>query len=128
RNREPRPGEETDKEGEQLALRDESACGHGQARRGAQPDDDARGDGRHHADEHAAAWRGADDLRRSGLLEGGGPPTVPRRRCSLPSESARYGTATADGSSEDDEPESIENACARRARLPHREAALGIYE
>jgi IS5 family transposase len=65
---------------------------------------------------------------RSGVLEGGGPPAVPRRWCSLTGESARYGTAAADGLSEEDQPESIEKPYARRTRLPHREAAPGIHE
>lgn len=69
RNREPRPGDEADQEGKELAFRNEGACGHRQAWRGAQPDGDPCGNRRHHAVGDAAAWAGADDLWRSGVLE-----------------------------------------------------------
>src|SRR5262249_21615847 len=59
----------SDEEGESVALRDEGARRDGSAGDRAYAHDDARGGGRHYADAGADAWRGADLVRGSRVLE-----------------------------------------------------------
>ena len=69
----PRPGDEADQQGQELALRDEAAHRHRPARHRAYRDGDRCGACRHHSAARAAAWAGARALRRSGVLERGRP-------------------------------------------------------
>ena len=67
-------------------------------------------------------------LKTSSKLGETGAATVPRERCALSGEPPRHAPSPTHRPPEEDQPKSVPNASPRRARIPNREAAVGVCE
>ena len=84
--------------------------------------------GRHHPAGRPAAWAGAGDLRRPGVLVGRSSAALPPCRDRLPSQPPGQARPHADRAREGDQSFALASPRARRARVSCGEAPVGLHQ